>query len=406
VGHPPPRYPIEIVRRPAPARIGGRVVDASPEGIFVRDVTGFLRVNLLPPYAVPEPGTWVVAGGTWNGERIVDGVAETLSGPTGPFPRPGGEWTWLQEAQGRRIDLLRQRSQVLRAVREFFDQRAFIEVETPLMVPSPGLDLHLDAFEVGGTTEPRWLITSPEYQMKRLLAGGMPRVYQLCRCFRRNELGALHQPEFTMLEWYRAFSGSVEVMRDTEALVAHVASQLHDGSTILPARGRPVDVAPPWDRVTVREAFAQHTSHRADDLLEDEETFFRVWVDEIEPHLGRHRPVFVTHWPAQMASLARLDPYDPTVADRVEAYVDGIELCNGFGELIDPVEQRERLVRDQREREVQGKPIYPIDDKFLSALEEGLPPCAGNALGIDRLVMLVLGVTHIDDVVSIPASRL
>ena len=274
------------------------------------------------------------------------------------------------------------------------------------MVPSPGLDLHLDAFEVVGGREPRYLITSPEYQMKRLLAGGLPRIYQLCRCFRRNELGALHEPEFTMLEWYRAFAGSEEIMRDTEELVAHVAAAVNGGSKTIPGLDRPVDVSPPWERLTVAEAFQRHAGVEVGAVLEDEERFFRLLVDHVEPALGRGRPTFVTRWPARMASLARLCPDDPAVADRVEAYVDGVELCNGFGELIDPVEQRARLARDRSARAAAGKPTYPIDERFLSALEEGLPPSGGNALGVDRLVMLVLGIDAIDGVLAVPDARL
>ena len=242
--------------------------------------------------------------------------------------------------------------------------------------------------------------------MKRILAGGAQRIYQLCKCWRREELGAHHEPEFTMLEWYRTYAGSEEVMRDTEQLVAHVARALRDGSTIIPGKDAPIDVAPPWQRLTVAEAFRVFADVEVKDVLPDEERFFRILVDAVEPQLGRVRPVFLTHWPATMASLARLHPDDPSVCDRFEGYLGGIELCNGFGELVDPVEQRRRLERDQRDREAAGKIAYPIDERFIGALEEGIPPSGGNALGFDRLMMLVTGAETIADGMAIPSARL
>jgi lysyl-tRNA synthetase class 2 len=402
-----PRYPIEIalrLRPPAPAKIGGRVIHVDGRAVLVRDVSGSVWVDVADEVS-PVLGAWVTVEGTFDGTRIAQASCRLLNPPRVPFPKASGEWLFFQ-SEGR-LERLKKRAVMRRAVREHFDRRAFLEVETPSMVPSPGLDLHLDAFPIAGAEPARWLITSPEYQMKRILAGGAPRIYQMCRCFRRGELGERHEPEFTMVEWYRAFSGADEVMRDTEQLVAHVAQSVLDGSTVIPARGTPVDVAPPWDRLTVAEAFTRYAGLDVDAVLASgEETFFRVLVDQIEPQLGRFRPVFVTDWPASMASLARLDPRNPKVAQRFEAYVDGMELCNGFAELVDPVEQRDRLERDQQARHAAGLPVYPIDEAFLGALEEGLPPSGGNALGFDRLVMLVLGAPRIEDVVAIPSRRL
>ena len=403
-----PRHPIEVVRRlggGVGACVGGRVVSVDGSTALVRDVTGQIAIDVVQG-GPAAPGDWILATGIVRDDRLTEAEVEVLGHPTSPFPRADGEWQRLTEDGGRRIEHLRARAEIVRATRDFFDERAFIEVETPLAVPSPGLDLHLDAFDVRGAAEPRFLITSPEYQMKRLLAGGLPRIYQIARCFRRGEHGGLHQPEFTMLEWYRAFAGSEEVMRDTELLVAHVAAEALDGATVIPARGEPVDVTPPWERITVREAFARFAHTQMDALLGDEEVFWRTWIERVEPRLGIGAPVFVMRWPAQMASLARLCDDDPSVADRFEAYVSGVELCNGFGELVDAGEQRARLERDQRARAAQNKPVYPIDERFLAALEEGLPPSGGNALGLDRLVMLLLGVTDIEDVLAIPASRL
>jgi elongation factor P--(R)-beta-lysine ligase len=300
---------------------------------------------------------------------------------------------------------LRKRHHLLRATRSFFDGQGFLEVETPTIVPSPGLEVHLDAFEVVGTKGRRWLSTSPEYQMKRLLAAGMSRIYQLCKCYRRDELGWIHEPEFTMLEWYRAHAGSEEVMRDTEELAAELARLVND-KPLLQRAGRTIDLTPPWQRLTVSEAFARFAGADALALASDEDKFYRVLVEQVEPKLGTERPTFLTHYPARMASLARLVPGRAEVADRFEAYIDGIELCNGFGELTDAREQRSRMVRDQAARERLGKTAYPIDEKFIAALEQGLPPSGGNALGMDRLIMLLLGADDIQGVMAFPTALL
>jgi lysyl-tRNA synthetase class 2 len=345
--------------------------------------------------------------------RVCDVVVVTE--PHAEFPRRGGDWLALHRDGKAPLRRLAQRAEAWRAVRAFFDAAGFLEVETPLAVPSPGLDVHLAAFEVEGMRGDegparRWLITSPEYQMKRLLAAGLPRIYQLARCFRRDERGARHEPEFTMLEWYRTFASSDAVMRDTEGLVAALALALRGTTTFeLDALGCApcrIELAPPWDRVSVEEALRTHAGLGLEDLLPDQERFFLVWSEQVEPRLGRSRPVFVVDWPASMASLARLHPDRPHLADRFEAYVAGVELCNGFGELVDPVEQRARLLADQETRRAAGLPVYPIDERFLGALEEGLPPSAGNALGLDRALALLTGARELDDVLAFGSRRL
>jgi lysyl-tRNA synthetase class 2 len=299
---------------------------------------------------------------------------------------------------GRKLE---RRARLVSVVRAFFEARDFLEVETPVLVPSPGLDVHLDAFAVGE----RYLSTSPEYAMKRLLADGYPRIFQIAKAFRRDELGEHHNPEFTMLEWYRA-PGSVEdVMRDTEQLVAAVT-----GGTLL-LEEQPHDTRPPFLRMTVVEAFERFAGVRPEQTLalaeHDEESFFRLLIDRVEPGILKlARAVFLTEYPASQASLAQRKPTDPRVAERFELYAGGVELCNGFGELTDPVEQRERLERDRRTRAARGLPDYPIDKKFLAALERGLPPCAGNALGLDRLIALACGSRRIGDVMAFPWEEL
>ncbi|MFT3922810.1 MAG: EF-P lysine aminoacylase EpmA [Myxococcales bacterium] len=320
------------------------------------------------------------------------------------------EWWALARDRNQKRERLRARSRVLRWTREFFEARGFLEVETPLVVPSPGLDVHLDAMSVTTRVGERFLITSPEYQMKRLLSGGLERIFQLCKCFRNDELGERHQPEFSMLEWYRAYASVDDVMGDTEQLVATVARKLagtgaHERAELRTAWG-PVDVTPPWPRLTVREALARYAGARMEDVVTDEERFYSLLLERVEPALTELGAVFLTEYPASMASLARKKPEDPSVAERFEAYVAGIELCNGFGELTDAREQRTRLELDQAERVRRGLPVYPIDERFLSALEQGMPPSGGNALGLDRLVMLALGAAHIEDVLAVPGSRL
>jgi lysyl-tRNA synthetase class 2 len=273
------------------------------------------------------------------------------------------------------------------------------------MVPSPGLDVHLNAFELlgGDRGAPRWLITSPEYQMKRLLADGWLRIVQIVPCFRRDETGDWHNPEFTMIEWYRGAADVEDVIRDTEQLISVVS-----GGT-LHVNGRAIDVLPPLERLTVCEAFRRFAgwteAQTLDAAATDEERYFRAFVERVEPELARlDRGAFLVDYPASQASLARAKPGDPRVAERFELYVGGVELCNGFGELVDPVEQRQRLEGECRRRQTLGLPVYPIDQRFLGALSR-VPPSAGNALGFDRLVALATGSDGIGNVMAMTADE-
>jgi elongation factor P--(R)-beta-lysine ligase len=301
---------------------------------------------------------------------------------------------------------LLERARLLAQVRRFFDARGFVEVQTPVMVPSPGLDVHLDAFEVvgGDRGAPRWLATSPEYQMKRLLADGWERIYQVGPCFRRGEVGGRHNPEFTMLEWYRAHAGVDDVMSDTEQLVATVT-----GGTVT-LGDRVVDVRPPLERLPVFDAFERFAgwseARTLDAASNDENAYYRALVELVEPGLEAFdHGVFLLDFPTSQASLARKKPTDPRVAERFELYVAGVELCNGFGELVDPEEQRARLERDRERRAALGLPVYPIDERFVGELAR-VPPSGGNALGIDRLTALVCGISTIADVLSFTAAEL
>jgi len=309
---------------------------------------------------------------------------------------------------------LEARAQVIASAREFFSSRGYLEVETPVMVPSPGLDLHLDAFETvptgiaasAGPSKPRYLSTSPEYQMKRLLCAGHTKIMQITRAFRAGEFGSRHNSEFTILEFYRAPGSIHAIMHDTEQLVARVT-----GGTVSLKNGRTIDVRPPLMRMTVCEAYAEFANLRREQTLHlaenNEDEFFRLLVDVVEPALERlDVGVFLTEYPATQASLARKKPGDTLVAERFEMYVAGVELCNGFGELTDAHEQRERFVRDQRDRARMGKPVYPIDERFIEALARGMPEAGGNAIGLDRLIALCTGSTSIGDVIAFTDDEL
>jgi len=297
------------------------------------------------------------------------------------------------------------RAELVAEIRAFFVSRGFLEVDTPTLLPSPGLDVHLEAFEVPSPRGPRYLSTSPEYQMKRLVADGWPRIFQIAKAYRRDEVGERHSPEFTMLEWYRAPAGVDDVMRDTEQLVAKVTGG------VIALGERRIDTRPPHPRMTVCEAFERYAGTTPTETLRmaeaDEDRFFLLLVDKVEPALARlDHAVFLTEYPATQASLARKKPGSPEVAERFELYAAGVELCNGFGELTDAKEQRARFLVDQATRRARGLPVYPVDERFLEALERGLPPCAGNALGVDRLVALACGTTSIREVMAFADDEL
>ena len=314
-----------------------------------------------------------------------------------------------------RLPLLRRRALLARAVRGFFDARGYLEVETPYAVPTPGEEVHLRPFGTtrihpDGSAEPLFLHTSPEFAMKRLLAAtGLP-MFQLARVWRNGEGGRLHAPEFTMLEWYRPGAGLGSLMDETEALLRALLPPLvrWGGAACRLDRG--------FERLTLQEAFERHlgadllaTQNDAAALAaqagvglrtgeEWEDLFFRLLLSHVEPRIGRDRPTFLTHWPACQAALARRDPLDPRAALRFELYACGIELANAFEELTDPPEQRRRFEQDRARRERLDPALrWPLDEALLASLA-ALPPCAGIALGFDRLVMLATGAPHLSDI--------
>jgi elongation factor P--(R)-beta-lysine ligase len=304
-----------------------------------------------------------------------------------PCPTPAATGEFYRLVFAGEAERLRDSARAAATTRAYFAEQRFVEVSTPLRVPAPGVDFHVDAIEASG----QYLITSPELEMKRLLVGGMPRIFQLARVARADEDGPLHAPEFTMLEWYRAFSGLEDVLADTEALVRRVVRELSGEHQVFVLGQRKVDVSQPFERITVRDAFARYADVAdAARLAErNEDRYFELLVSRVEPALAaRPRPVFLTHYPISQAALSRPDPADPRVAERAELYFGGVELCNAYGELCDPSEQRRRMLRESKRRRASKRPVYPLDEPFLAALVEGMPPSAGNALGFDRLVMV------------------
>ena len=315
------------------------------------------------------------------------------------------------------LPVLQQRAELLKQLREFFHQRDFLEVETPILSADSVIDRHLDPFGVKVFNDPLrpdvgsnyWLQTSPEFAMKRLMAAGANAIYQITRAFRAGESGRFHNPEFTMVEWYRAGD-------DQRAGILLLA----DLCEVLLPLGRP-------EPISYADAFQQHlgvnphiagidelrtaaiSQHLSipDTIVPDDQNEWLnlLLVDCIEPQLGMNRPAILYDYPAEQAALATIRPGNPPVAERFELYVKGIEVANGYHELLDAdeLQRRNRVVNQQRLDD--GKPALPEDSRLLRAMQHGLPPCAGVALGFDRLVMLAVGANSIDQVLAFPIDR-
>ncbi len=290
------------------------------------------------------------------------------------------------------------RARVTSEIRRFFDALGYLEVETPLCIPAPAPEAHVDARQCGD-----WFLqTSPELCMKRLLAAGYTRIYQICKCFRRGERGSRHLPEMTMLEWYTADADYNAMMAQTEALVHHVCAAL--GRERLIYQGASIALSAPWPRMTVAEAFQRHAQLSPEEALRANR-FDEVLAFAVEPHLGRPQPLFLYDYPMACGALARAKHGAPHLAERFELYMAGIELCNGFSELTDPAEQRRRFEAELAARRAAGRTVTPMPERFLGALPD-MPQAAGNALGLDRLVMLLADVRLIDDVVAFTPETL
>jgi len=332
---------------------------------------------------------------------------------------------WSPERHTARRPALLIRTKLKSALRAALEAKRFMEVDTGLIQVSPGNETHLHAFETtwrapGEDSVTGYLITSPEFSMKKLLAAGEAHIYQFAPCFRAREISRLHSPEFTMLEFYRANESYTELMQDC-AWILRLAARIGKRDT-LTYRGRECDHYAEPERLSVCAAFSRHAGIELEPLLKDRDAFAaaaldrgirvalddtwsdifsRVMVEKIEPHLGIGRATILDRYPVSEAALARPCPEDPRFAERFEFYVCGIELANAFGELTDAAEQRRRFEADMAEKQRLYGETYPLDEDFLAALPL-MPPACGMALGFDRLAMLAAGVENIEDVLFTP----
>ncbi len=339
---------------------------------------------------------------------------------------------WSAGVHAARRPYLLARQQIAAALRRWFTAQSFVEVETPALQASPGNETHLHAFatELIGTSgerHPLYLRTSPEFACKKLLAAGETRIVEFAKAFRNRERGALHHPEFTMLEWYRANEPYDVLMGDCAALLAETARAA--GAKEFRFRGKTIDPMAAPERVTVAEAFSRHAgvdvlstirggrgdgnalaaqaakagvTTAPDDSWAD--IFSRILAERVDAHLGIGRATILYEYPLPLAALARAKPGSETVAERFELYACGVELANAFGELTDVAEQRARFAAAMNEKERIHAERYPVDEDFLAALAS-MPPASGIALGFDRLVMLATGAQNIEQVIWAPVSE-
>jgi len=316
---------------------------------------------------------------------------------------------WRPSASAAR---LAQRAQRLAVAREFFAARAVLEVDTPLVVNAPVSDVHLHAAQVQleGSAAPLYLHTSPEYAMKRLLAAGSGDIYQICHVVRGFESGRLHNPEFTLIEWYRRGFTLAQLMDEVEALVraligARAAAYAGERVSYRQAFQRELGLDPLHASLAQLRAAAQPLGFAAAAQSARDELLELLMGTAVGPRLGRGALTFVHGYPASQAALARLDPQDASTALRFELYCEGIELANGFHELGAAAEQRARFVADNAERQRRGLPVAALDERLLAALAAGLPECCGVALGFDRTLILASGAASIDEVLPFPTAR-
>ena len=327
----------------------------------------------------------------------------------------------------RRKNNLIRRWKIIQGIRQYFLGQNFVEIETPYLVSSPGMEPHLSALKLycshadGGRMK-KYLHTSPEYGMKKLLGQGWEKIFQVCRVFRDGEVSRTHQIEFTMLEWYRAHADYKKIMEDCEGLLRFLSEEVL-GVQELNYQARKINLSSPFERLSVARAMklyggidvekygngtslleaAREKGYRFDpnESYSFDDVFFKIFLEAVEPRLGYPKPTLLYDYPAGMAALARLKPASPFWAERFELYIAGLELANAFSELNDPVEQRRRFAEEQSLRAKLRKPVYPIDEELLQALSR-MPPSAGIALGVDRLVMLFCDARTIQEVLAFP----
>jgi lysyl-tRNA synthetase class 2 len=299
----------------------------------------------------------------------------------------------------RKSQALQARAKLIQSIRLFFIHHGFLEIETPLRIPSPAPEEHIEAILSGN-----WFLqTSPELCMKRLLAAGYQQIFQISKCFRAAERGNKHLPEFTMLEWYVTGFDYYNLMDQCQALLIAAFKDMGHHQEVV-WQNKKINLTPPWERITVTDAFSRYAPVTLEEALVREK-FDEILVDCIEPQLGINKPTFIYDYPAKLASLAKIKKSDPAVAERFELYIGGLELANGFSELTDTTEQKQRFEEASRLRVMKNWARYLMPEKFLQALQT-IPPCAGIALGIDRLIMILADTDKIDDVVAFPPEML
>ena len=298
-----------------------------------------------------------------------------------------------------RRNVLHQRARILQAIRLFFTDQGYLEVETPHRIPAPAPEVHIDAVPSGA-----WFLhPSPELCMKRMVATGYEKIFQICRCWREGERGSLHLPEFTLLEWYRTGIDYRGLMEECEGLIRTVAEKIGLGQQII-YKNQEIDLTEPWERISVEEAFDRYAQISVKEALQ-RDLFDEIMVSHIEPKLGTKKPAFIYDYPAGRGSLARLKKENPSLAERFELYMGGLEIANAFSELTDAEEQRKRFRLEENIRRSLGKTPYAVPARFLEELEN-MPQAAGIALGVDRLVMVLLNTEKIDEVVAFTQEEL
>ncbi len=406
--------------------LAGRLMAWDGEKGLLTDESGKVEFTLVT-VEILKVGMIIELAG-WMDREVFYAQTVVVLNPASGFGQIQGDmpnWQKVIADPFVRDSLLR-RSQVVRAVREWFWGNGFVETETPCLAHVPGMEPYLTPFKTelileNGAHYPSYLITSPEYVMKKILVGGIEKIFQITHSYRNGEtLSSQHNPEFTILEWYRSYASYLDIMRDTEELCAAVAKKVL-GTTQITLRDKLIDLAPPWERLTFAEALEKYAGVKyaeietlaglkqvlkskgyPDSDADWDTQVLQLFLTEVEPNLGNPKPTFIHDYPLSMAALSKKSETDPRFAERVEAYIGGIELVNGFTELNDADEQKRRLESERAQRQQLGKDDYAVDDTFIEALQWGMPPASGIALGVDRLVMLILGQTEIKNVLWCP----
>ena len=331
--------------------------------------------------------------------------------------------------RSRRVQI--QQAKILDLIRNFFKKRGFLEVQTPILSKNISTEPYIDPVPVKFSDDKNkiyhgYLITSPEYFLKKLLAAGFNKIFEITKAFRQKEaLGGLHNPEFTILEWYRTHANYRHIMKDTEELVYDLVKKLHHHSYFF-YQGQKIDVSLPWLRISVKQAFKKYAKINLDKIknlnyfkkivkqkdyhlpkyCDWNDLFYLIFLNEIEPQLSKDKAIILYDYPLPQAALAKRKNKKSFYVERFEAYVGGMEISNAFSELLDWREQSKRLKEDQKLRKKLRKEIISIDKSFIRALKSGIPPASGNALGVDRLEMLLLNIKDINDLLMFPAKQM